>query len=255
MRSIGRDIAKVLASAGCDIALVGTGRDPSTYPPDEQEAGWRDVDSVAAEVESLGRAAQSVVCDIRSEQSVQAALQSVIERFERIDILVNNAGASRGEDRKPIVEVEPSVWQTVIDVNLTGTFLMSRSVGQRMIAQGRGGCIVNISSIAGKRFQPSYGAYAASKAGIQALTACMAREVAGYGIRVNAVCPGLVDTSRMDSLRQDGTWEAFVEEHVPMGRAGTGVDIANAVVFLCSPASAWVTGQSWNIDGGTMTDH
>ena len=127
---------------------------------------------------------------------------------------------------------------------------MSQAFGRLMVESGRGGSIVNISSIAGKRLAPFTAAYAASKAGLQALTACMAQEVAGAGVRVNADLPGAIDTSRMDDLGRDEGWQQLVRTHVPLGRAGTGEDIAHIVVYLCSDEGAWVTGQSWNVDGG-----
>ena len=129
-----------------------------------------------------------------------------METFGRVDIVVNNAGASKGEDRKPVVDLDPDLWRTIIDVNLTGSFLMSKVFGRLLVDGGRGGSIVNISSIAGKMMSPNTAAYAASKAGLQALTACMAREVGRQGVRVNAICPGIIDTSRMDDIGRGDAW-------------------------------------------------
>ena len=154
-----------------------------------------------------------------------------------------------------MIDVDPAVWRTVIDVNLTGSFLMSKVFGRLMLEAGQGGSIVNISSIAGKRLGPNTAAYAASKAGLQALTACMAQEVGGANIRVNAICPGIVDTARIDDFGRGERWEKYVQDMIPLGRAGAGEDIANVVVFLCSEQGAWITGQSWNVDGGTVVQH
>lgn len=255
MRSIGRPIAVQLARAGCDVVLTGTGRPPDRYPDDEQAAGWRDIESVADEVRAIGAQALTVVSDVSDLGAVEALAATVMETFGRVDIVVNNAGASKGEDRKPVVELDPALWRTVIDVNLTGSFLMSKVFGALLLAGGRGGSIVNISSIAGKRLGPNTAAYAASKAGLQALTACMAQEVGRDGVRVNAICPGIIDTSRMDDLGRGDTWDTMVDQLIPLGRAGTGDDIANAVVYLCSDEGDWVTGQSWNVDGGTVVQH
>src|SRR5262245_29528764 len=255
MRSIGRPIAVALARAGCDVVLTGTGRAPDRYPDDEKAAGWRDIDSVAEEVRSAGRRALAVVSDVSDLGAVEALADRVMDEFGRVDVLVNNASSARGDDRKPVVDLDVDLWRTIIDVNLTGAFYMSKVFGRRMIEAGAGGSIVNISSIAGKLFGPNTAAYAASKAGLQALTACMAREVGRSGIRVNAVCPGLVDTSRMDDLGRGDVWDQTVQAIVPLGRAGTGDDIAHAVVYLCSDQGAWVTGQSWNVDGGTVVQH
>lgn len=255
MRSIGRPIALELARAGCHIVLTGTGRSPDRYPDDEKAAGWRDIESVADEVRALGRRAMTAVSDVSDLTAVEALAAATMQEFGRVDVLVNNAGASRGEDRRPVLDVDPDVWKNVINVNLTGAFLMSKIFGRLLVDSGRGGAIVNISSIAGKLLAPNNAAYAASKAGLQALTASMSGEVAAAGVRVNAICPGIVDTARLDDLGRGDTWEQVVQRAVPLGRAGTGNDIAGVVVFLCSDQGAWVTGQSWNVDGGTAVQH
>jgi NAD(P)-dependent dehydrogenase (short-subunit alcohol dehydrogenase family) len=255
MRSIGRPIAVELARAGCDIVLTGTGRPPERYPDDEKAAGWRDIESVAEEVRAVGRTALSLVSDVSDHAAVTTLADRVVSELGRVDIVVNNAGAARGDDRKPVVDLDVDAWKTVINVNLTGTFLMSKVFGAKLIEAGRGGSIVNISSIAGKRLPPNTAAYASSKAGIQALTACMAQEVGGHDIRVNAICPGVIDTSRMDDLGRADVWDAFIKENIPLGRAGSGNDIAWAAVYLCSDQGRWVTGQSWNVDGGHVVQH
>ena len=255
MRSIGRPIAVGLARAGCDVVLTGTGRPPDRYPDEEKAAGWRDIDSVADEIRAAGGRALPIVSDVADLAAVERLAGTVMDEFGRVDIVVNNAGAARGDDRKPVVDLDPDLWRWIIDVNLTGAFYMSKVFGQRLIDGGRGGSIVNISSIAGKALNPNTAAYSASKAGLQALTACMARETGGDGIRVNAICPGLIDTSRMDDLGRGELWAETVRTMVPLGRAGTGDDIAHAVVYLCSDEGSWVTGQSWNVDGGTVVQH
>jgi len=255
MRSIGRPIAVELAKAGCHVVITGSGRSPDTFPDDERAAGWRDIDSVAEEIETEGRRALAVVNDVTDADAVDALADRVVQEFGRVDIVVNNAGAPRGADRVPVVDVDLDVWRHVIDVNLHGAFYMSRSFGRRMIDQGEGGSITNISSIAGKLLPGNAVAYAASKAGLQALTAGMAREVAAHGIRVNALCVGIVDTSRMDDVPRGAAWDDLVARNVPLGRAGTGVDIANVVIFLASDAGAWITGQSYNVDGGQVVAH
>ena len=169
--------------------------------------------------------------------------------------MVNNAGAARGDDRVPVIDLDPALWRTILDVNLTGSFLMSKVFGRLLVESGNGGSIVNISSIAGKLLSPMTAAYAASKAGLQALTACMSGEVGRSGVRVNAICPGVIDTSRMDDLGRERRWNELIDTRIPLGRAGTGDDIANIVVYLCSDQGAWVTGQAWNVDGGTVVQH
>ena len=255
MRSIGRPIAVELAKAGCDVVITGSGRPPESYPEDERAAGWRDIESVASEIEAEGRRALALVNDVTDADAVDALADRVVSEFGRVDIVVNNAGAARGADRVAVVDVDLDVWRHVIDVNLHGAFYMSRSFGRRMLEQGEGGSITNISSIAGKLLPANTAAYAASKAGLQALTAAMAREVAPLGIRVNALCVGIIDTSRMDDVPRGEVWDDMIRRNVPLGRAGTGVDIANMVIFLASEAGAWVTGQSYNVDGGQVVTH
>ena len=253
MRSIGRPIAVELARAGCDIVLTGTGRDPARYPDDEKEAGWRDIESVAEEVTALGRRALPVVSDVSDAGAVETLAQQVMDEFGRVDIVVNNAGAARGADRVPIVDLAPDLWGKVIDVNLNGTFYMSHTFGRLLVEQGRGGSIVNISSIGGKIMAARTAAYAASKAGIHALTSAMSQEVGPDGVRVNAVCPGIIDTSRMDDISRGKPWDDLVAAQIPLGRAGTGEEIAWMVVYLCSDQGSWITGQLYSVDGGTLT--
>ena len=133
MRSIGRPIAVALARAGCDIVLTGTGRSPDRYPDDEKAAGWRDIDSVADEVRADGRRALAVVSDVADLDAVEELADQTLAEFGRVDIVVNNAGAARGEDRKPVIDLDPDLWRTVIDVNLTGSFLMSKVFGRHLM--------------------------------------------------------------------------------------------------------------------------
>lgn len=258
MRSIGRPCAVELARAGCDVVLTGSGRPPERYPDDEKRAGWRDIESVADEIRALGRRCATFVSDVRDRGAVDQLVADAVDAFGGVDIVVNNAGAARGDDRRPVIELQPEVWDNVIGTNLTGTFLMSRAFGRVLKEQGRGGSIVNMSSIAGKLLPENTAAYAASKAGIQALTAAMSREMARYGVRVNAICPGIIDTARMDdvdAIERGDAWQQMVQAMIPLGRAGRGLDIAWVTVFLCSDQGAWITGQAWNVDGGTVTAH
>lgn len=252
MRSIGRPIAVELARAGCDVVITGTGRPRERYPDDEKAAGWRDIDSVADEVRALGRRALPLVSDVSDESAVDKLAERVMSELGRVDIVINNAGAARGPDRVPIVELEPREWRKVIDTNLNGSFYMSRVFGRLLISQGRGGSIINISSIGGKMMAARTAAYAASKAGIHALTAAMAVELGPKQIRVNAVCPGIVDTFRLDDVPRGKPFDDMVRNAVPLGRAGRGEEIAWICVYLCSDQGSWITGQLYSIDGGTL---
>jgi len=252
MRSIGRPIAVELARAGCDVVLTGTGRSPDRYPDDEKACGWRDIDSVADEIRALGRRALPVVSDVADWPSVEALAARVVGELGRVDIVVNNAGAARGPDRVPVIELDVSEWKHVIDVNLHGTFFMSKAFGRAIVDQGRGGSIVNISSIAGKWMSRNTAAYSASKAGIHALTCAMSGELGASGVRVNTVCPGIIDTFRMDDVPRGAAWDELIARQVPLGRAGSGEDIAWMVVYLCSDQGSWITGQLYTVDGGTL---
>lgn len=254
MRSIGRPIAVEMAKAGCHVVITGSGRPPEQYPDDEKAAGWRDIASVADEITAAGGKVLAAVSDVGDETAVRSLLAQTLDHFGRVDFVVNNAGAARGRDRVPVVDMPIDAWDTVIRVNLRGTFLMSKIFGQHLIDAKQGGCIVNISSIAGKLLPPNTSAYAASKAGIQALTASMAQEVGQFGVRVNAICPGLVDTVRIDDIRGTPAWDAATGR-ISLRRMGSGEEIAWATMYLCSDQGSWVTGQSINIDGGMAVQH
>ncbi len=162
--------------AGCDVVVTGTGRPADRYPADERAAGWRDVESVAEEVRALGRRASPLVADVSSEEGVTELYERVLAELGRVDVLVNNAAAARGEDRVPVTELDPGAWDTVVAVNLRGTFLMGRAFARHCRAAEQPGAIVNVSSIGGKLAGPGTAAYSASKAGVQALTSSMAKE-------------------------------------------------------------------------------
>lgn len=252
MRSIGRPIAVELARAGCDVVITGTGRAPKDYPADEQTVGWRDIESVADEIRSLGQRCLPVVSNIADATAVDALVAQAISELGRIDFVVNNAGAARGPDRFNVVDLDPAEWNNVINVNLNGTFLLSRAAAKHWLALEQPGCIVNISSVGGKIAGPGTAAYSASKAAIHALGAAMAAELGPNGIRVNAICPGIVDTSRLDDIDRGEHWERL-RNIIPLRRHGTGGDIANMCVYLCSDQGSWITGQAINVDGGQLT--
>lgn len=252
MRSIGRETAVALARSGCDVVVTGTGGSPDRYTDEERGAGWRDIDSVADEIRELGRRATALVCDVTSEAAVDDLVRQVLEEYGRVDIVVNNAAAARAGDRVPVIDLAVDTWDAVMNVNLRGTFLVSRAFARTMVDRGATGSIINISSIAGKLSGPDTAAYSASKAGVQSLTSSMAKELGPSGIRVNALCPGVTGTSRLADRPAD-MWQSYVETNLPLQRAGHAQEIAWGVVFLASEQAGWVTGQSWNIDGGQLT--
>jgi 3-oxoacyl-[acyl-carrier protein] reductase len=251
-RGIGRHIALALARHGADVVVTGSGRSPDSFPPDERESGWRDVDSVAEEVAALGRRALPLVIDITKPDECDRLVAETKREFGRIDILVNNAAAGRGRDRVPLVDLEESEWRRVLDVNLNGTFLVTKAVGRALIEQGKGGRIVNIGSIAGRQGLPSFGAYAVTKAGLILFTQVLAAELAPHGINVNCVCPGLTDTYRMEDITRPGPIRDAVMATIPLRRPGEPEEVGEVVAFLCGPGASYVHGQTINIDGGRL---
>lgn len=252
LRSIGRAAAVAFADLGADLVVTGTGRDPSRYPDDEKAVGWRDIESVADQVREKGRRCLPIVANVANSADVQRTIDTTLTEFGRIDILINNAATARGEDRIPLTELSEELWRKVLEIKLTGSFLMAKAILPTLIKQGQGGSIVNISSIAGKRGMPNMAAYCTSNAGIQGFSQALAMELAPHNIRVNAVCPGVIDTSRMDDLGRGEKWEATINQLIPLKRAGSDEEIGKFIAYICTPDASYITGQSLNIDGGVV---
>ena len=253
LRGIGRATANVLARMGADVVVTGTGRDPDTYPPDEKEAGWRDIDSTADEVRSFGVKALPVVMDVTKADDVQALIEDTVAELGSVDILINNAAAPYGEDRVPVVEVDEHVFKTVLEVKVVGTYLCSKAAAIQMIKQGNGGRIINISSTAGKRGTARTAAYNASNFAVDGFTQALAKELAEHEITANCVCPGMTETARLDPIgRGDEWWERAAQ--VPLGRPAEDMEVGELIGFLCSPRAAYITGQAININGGSVTE-
>ena len=256
LRGIGKAAGVAFARLGADVVVTGTGRDPETFPLDEKKIGWRDVESVADLIRAEGRRAMPLVVDVTNRIQVEGMIKKTLEEFGRVDILVNNAAYRVGEDRVPIIELDPDVFQRVLDIKATGTYLCTRAAIKPMIEQGEGGKIVNISSSAGKRGSANTLAYNAANFAVVGMTQSMAQELGRYGINVNCVCPGLVTTYRGDMLldRRGGTWEE-ASANTPIGRNGTDEELGDFVAYLCTEAASWIHGQSINHNGGTVMEH
>lgn len=265
MKGIGRACALALASEGADIVLSDFKREPQDLPPQEVKAKWRSIDSVAEEVKALGRRALTIWCDLTVTAEIEDMARRAAEHFGHIDILVNNARAIIGRDRVAITELDEGVWARFLRINTTAVFLTTKFVGQSMIAKGRGGRIVNIASDASKRARPKTAAYTTSKFAVIGLTQSAALDLAPYRITVNAVCPGPVNTDRMnyweaEQARAKGvSLEEFraglvaeAGKSIPLGRMAESEDVAKLVRFLASDDAAFITGQAYNVNGGTL---
>ena len=250
MRGTGHSIAVALAQHGCDVAVHGSGSSPDSWPRSERDAGWRGVASVVDEIRALGRQAEPFCAELTRSAEIDSLFDQVVNAFGRVDILVNNAAAPHGADRNPVVAVSDVEWRRVLDVKLTGGFYASRAAARRFISQGSGGRIINISSVAGKIGAAEAAAYSVASAGTQMLGACLAREMAVHNVTVNSLCLGIVDTSRIDAFGRGELYHSTLQRNVPLNRAGTPEEVARVVVFLCSPGSDYITGQSINVDGG-----
>jgi len=236
-QGIGRRLAEVLAAEGYALGLL------DVLPADETLATVRD--EARAE-------AHAVVVDIASEPEVEAAAAAVLDRFGRVDVLVNNAGVMLIEAAETTTADQ---WRRVLDVNLTGTFLVSRAFGRSMLHRRRGS-IVNIASIAGLLGFPDRVAYNASKHGVIGLTRTLASEWGGRGVRVNAVCPSWVRGESDIEYRAKGTYtDEDIIDSVPLARFATADDVARAVAFLADDRqSGYVNGHTLSVDGGWAAD-
>jgi len=253
MRGIGRGTANVLARMGASVVVTGTGRDPNTYPDDEKDADWRDIESTAEQVRSYGVESLPLVSNVSDEADVQRMVDATVDEFGRLDIIVNNAAAPYGNDRVSVLDLTTEVFKTVVDVKVMGTFYACRAAVRQMIEQGEGGRVINLSSTMGKSGRPNTSAYNAANFAVDGFTQSLAKEVGEQGITVNSVCPGLIETARLDPMGRTDRWDARLAE-IPMKRAGTDEEVGELIGFLASPRAAYITGQSLNVNGGVITE-
>jgi NAD(P)-dependent dehydrogenase (short-subunit alcohol dehydrogenase family) len=256
-RSIGRATAVALARGGADVACLDIAR-PYADAPHHGTASGDDLDALAAELAQHDVRAITVQADVSDEAAVEAAVARATEELGTVTLVANVAGGSGpGFGLGPLLNVPAEEFRRVLDVNLVGTWLVSKACAARMVAAGVGGRICNVSSQAGKRAFPFLGAYCAAKAGVILLTQTMAAELGAQGIAVNAVCPGTVDT---DLMNKDGMFEnlmggpeglaAYIAREIPLGRLQDADEIAAAIVWLLSDAARGVTGEALNVSAG-----
>ena len=231
-RGIGRAIALKFAAEGADIVVVSRTQENS--------------EKVAAEIRALGRKAWALAVDVADGVAVTAAADKILTDCGKVDILVNNAGVTRDG---LLMRMSDADWDTVLNTNLKGAFHFTRAFF-RSFAKQRAGRILNISSVIGLIGNPGQSNYAASKAGLIGFTQSCARELAGRGVTVNAIAPGFIETDMTSDLNEE--LKGHILKQIPLGKFGTGEDIANAALFLSSPGARYITGQVLTVDGGMV---
>lgn len=229
-QGIGKAVALLLARNGADIVV--------------SDINLEKAEETAKEVQTLGRKALAIKVDVAKLDDVEKMVGAILARFGQVDILVNNAGIARD---KLILRMTEEDWDAVLNINLKGTFNCTKAVVRNMSKQ-RSGKIVNIASVVGEMGNAGQGNYAASKAGVIGFTKTIAREFAQRGINVNAIAPGYIETPMTDALPDKAKEE--LKRLIPMDRLGKPEDVAEAVLFLVSEASSYITGQVLNVNGG-----
>jgi 7-alpha-hydroxysteroid dehydrogenase len=232
-KGIGRGIAVGFAEAGAHIVCAARTA--------------ADIESVAAEVRSLGRRAIAVPTDVMQSDQLEALVAATVEEFGRIDVLVNNAG---GTPPRAAMHTSEAFFENALRFNVTAAFVLTKLVARQMVDTVGEGSVVNISSRSSDMVQTSFVAYAAGKAALNMMTRNVAAELAPR-VRVNAISVGGVATESLEMVLTDDALRAQFEANTPMRRPGTPEDIACAALYLASPASSWVTGKIFQVDGGT----
>ena len=234
-RGIGRAIAETFAAHGARVAA-------NDISPDN-------LHQTVQRISQVGGTAKDYVVDVAKKMPVQAMVEQILDEWGRIDILINNAGV---EPHAPLLNLDAWDWQRTLDVNLSGPFFTMQTVGRVMRTQGSG-VMLNIASIAGRAHGlKDRSAYVASKMGLIGLTREAARELAAYNIRVNAVCPGVIETEMTAELRQNQEMMTRWLDDIPQSRLGQPQDVVSLVMFLCSDDAGYITGQAINVDGGKV---
>lgn len=231
-RGIGRALAGALAGAGAEVALLA-----------------RDAERLAGTCRDLtaqGCRVQPFTVDVGEPAAIEAAFAQIVASLGRVDILINNAGI---EQVCPSLDVDEALWDRIVDTNLKGAFFCAQAAARRMQA---GGSIVNLCSLTSEVGVPGAAAYGASKAGLAGLTRTLATEWAARGVRVNGIGPGYFRTDLTETFYADAQWQARMLEKIPLRRFGDCSDLAGAVIFLCSAAAGYVTGQILYVDGGYL---
>jgi 3-oxoacyl-[acyl-carrier protein] reductase len=230
-RGIGKACCFAFAKAGANIVF--------TYNKSKKDA-----ETLKNKLKKLGVDALPVQLDVTDIRGCRSLVEKVLKKFKKIDILINNAGIAKD---RPLFMMPDEDWKSVIDTNLGGVYNMTRSVVTLFLKQ-KEGCIVNMSSVSGLIGLPGQTNYSASKAGIVGFTKSLAKEVAGYGVRVNAVCPGFIETDMVSAIRENIKKNLIAS--IPMKRMGNAEEVADLCVYLASDKAKYITGETIKIDGG-----
>ena len=236
-RGMGKSHAMKLAKAGAKVVV--------------SDISEEDCQKVVEEIKKNRGEAIAIKCDVTKKEEVDSLVKKTIKRFGKVDVLVNNAGICQF---KPFLELTEEEWDRTLDINLKGYFLCAQAVAKEMAKQ-KTGVIVNIASVASGQVgfgMATIAHYCASKGGIIALTEALAVELAPFGIRVNAVAPGMIETPMIDSMKQDPKMMEAMLAKVPMHRVGKPEEVSNLVLFLASEQSSYITGSTVVVDGGWL---
>ncbi|MEW6261432.1 MAG: glucose 1-dehydrogenase [Thermodesulfobacteriota bacterium] len=233
-RGIGRALALGLAAAGARVVLAG-----------REEVSLA---AVKAEIEALGGWAATLTLDVRDAAGLPGKVDAAAAALGGLDILINNAGT---ENVRPSLEVDPALWNDIVDTNLRGAFFCAQAAG-RIMAQSGGGAMINVCSLTSSVGVPTAAPYTSSKTGLLGLTRALAAEWARLDIRVNAIAPGYFRTRMTEIFFQNKDWSRAMLEKIPLGRFGHVQDLIGVTVFLCGDAAAYITGQMITVDGGYL---
>jgi NAD(P)-dependent dehydrogenase (short-subunit alcohol dehydrogenase family) len=256
-KGLGEAMAQRLAAEGCKVVITDIGRGRGPEMPVTAVGTEEEMSRVAAAIRADGGECTAMALDVLEESQLQAVVAATVAHYGSLDILINNAGI--GYLMKPILEMRVAEWDAVLGVNLRGAFIATKYAAEQMVAQGRGGRIVNIASQAAKSGFPFASAYCSSKHGMLGLTRVSAIELGRHGITCNAICPNHVTTGL-------GAWQneyfanalgvsleqylAAMKGRIPLGRPGLPGDTASACAWLCSEQAQYVTGEAMNVSGG-----
>jgi 2-deoxy-D-gluconate 3-dehydrogenase len=232
-RGIGRAIALGFARAGADVAVAAR--------------TTTDLETLAKEIESLGRRSVVLTCDVTQRDQIEAMIAGTVEALGGLDVLVNNAGGSRF--MSPLLGLRPEGWDKMLALNLDSVFHCTQLGAQAMLERG-GGSIIQISSVAGIEGAPALSFYSAAKGGVRLFTRSVAKELAASNIRVNVIAPGWIDTPLNEWATSNPDNLKMLLDMIPMGRMGSAEEVVGAALFLASDAASFVTGATIVVDGG-----